>query len=79
MAILIFHYILLCSVSALCVGWFVLNSYKTGPHPPDSDDGHGGLGDAGLPIVVIPPGCTLKDLLVDRDPTQVRDSPLIHN
>ena len=55
--------------SVLCFGLMIWVLFKTMSHnlpPPDEGDDEGGLPRNNFPIIDIPPGSRLEDILVDR-------------
>ncbi|MCS6820977.1 MAG: hypothetical protein NZ551_03825 [Microscillaceae bacterium] len=45
--------------------WIMLKSMRGGYYPPNNDD-EGGISNQNFPIIDLPPGGQIQDLLVDR-------------
>lgn len=66
---MLFHYIVITSFMICMVAWVMTRLFSSHPTPrPDSDDGSGGTGDSGLPVIDMPPGTSLSTWLTDRMP-----------
>ncbi len=62
-----FMYFLLCLLCFSLVVWVMLQSITKTDSRPDNNDEDGGLpGDGNFPIIDLPPGGKIEDLLVDR-------------
>ncbi|MGB3617439.1 MAG: hypothetical protein WBA12_04925 [Catalinimonas sp.] len=71
-----FYYFLVCAISIILFTWIIIRLLKQTKFPPNNDDNGGSADDANLPIIDLPPGSHVDDLLIDRLPEDF--SPLPH-
>jgi hypothetical protein len=62
----IFIYLAFFSAMFSIVAVVMLRNFRRNPFPPDSDDDGGIGGGNDFPIIDLPPGGKIEDLLVDR-------------
>lgn len=63
---MILVYFLLCTFSFSVITWVMIKSIKNSNYPPNNDDDGGMPGNHDFPLIDLPPGGKLEDLLVDR-------------
>jgi hypothetical protein len=64
---MVFMYFLLCLLCFSLITWVMLQSITKTNSRPDNNDDDGGLpGDGNFPIIDLPPGGKIEDLMVDR-------------
>ena len=66
-----FYYLLVCSISIVLFTWIIVRLLKQTKYPPNNDDNGGSADDTNLPIIDLPPGTRIDDLLVDRLPDDI--------
>ncbi|WP_448530686.1 hypothetical protein [Raineya sp.] len=62
----VFVYLIFFSVIFAIMTVIMLRNLRRNPFPPDSDDDGGIGGNNDFPIIDLPPGGKIEDLLVDR-------------
>jgi len=65
-AIMLWLYIIVCFGSFLLVFWVMFQAIRRNHFPPNNNDDDGGIGGSDLPIIDIPPGGKMEDILTDR-------------
>ncbi len=59
-------YFFICTISFSVITWIMIRSINSSNYPPNNDDDGGLPGDNDFPLIDLPPGGTIEDLLVDR-------------
>lgn len=61
-----FTYFLICTFSFSVITWVMIKSIRGNNYPPNNDDDGGMPGNNDFPLIDLPPGGRIEDLLVDR-------------
>jgi hypothetical protein len=64
--IMLIVYFLICTVGFSVITWVMIKTIKGSNFPPNSDDDGGMPGNNDFPLIDLPPGGKIEDLLVDR-------------
>jgi len=59
-------YFSVCMISFLLITWIMVRTINRSNFPPNNDDDGGMPGGNDFPIIDLPPGGKLEDVLVDR-------------
>ncbi|NJO02207.1 MAG: hypothetical protein HC880_11425 [Bacteroidia bacterium] len=59
-------YFLICTVSFFVITWVMIRSIRGSNFPPNNDDDGGMPGGNDFPLIDLPPGGKIEDILVDR-------------
>lgn len=59
-------YFLIGTITFTVITWMMISVIYNSQFPPGNDDDGGLFGDQDLPLIDIPPGGTVDDILVDR-------------
>lgn len=63
---MILIYFMICVVSFSLITWVMVKTITRNTFPPSGDDDGGTMGGNDFPIIDLPPGGKIEDLLVDR-------------
>ena len=59
-------YLMICTISFSMVTWVMIRAIRNINYPPNNDDDGGMPRQNDFPLIDLPPGGSIEDLLVDR-------------